>query len=586
MTMEPDLVIAIDIGSTYSGYACQFRDTFKNNPRDIWMNNRWGSTNNTHKTTTCVLIRVDNREVIAIGDIAEMKFSKMYDEDETLNIASNYYFFKNFKMVLYNETFKVNDGELGYAEDYFSRHEPITFVMSKLIEGLKKDCLERFTEKRNLIIPKAKIRWVLTIPAIWNDDAKNAMRKSANMAGIPDNQLILALEPEAAAVHCMYLSPQEKSIMDGLGDVGDRFMVIDLGGGTVDITTVEVIDDGCLKQIHRANGGPWGGQRINDSFSHLIRDVFQTEDGNSVFARCKKAQLLKMEEEFEQHKVNIKEDRERGEEWIKLPLPDDVWDEVRDHIKLNPTKYTQYFNKTRSGLEFKPEVIQKQLFGETLDLIVKHLQSIFCETSMQGIENIVLVGGFAEAPIVREKITKALPGKHIFIPTNPFYAVLKGAVLYGHNPNIFKSRISPFTYGIKKRSMFDSKMHNEQKRIRKPDGTFWCKDVFDVHVKRDQIVSLNEEQPTLIYHPVDKDQTFANVEIFQSELQNPEYVTDEKCKKLGTLVIDMPDTTGGCDRDVEVTMIYGGTELGVKAIDKNTGREFKTTIVYDRYSSF
>ncbi|KAL3857051.1 hypothetical protein ACJMK2_011750 [Sinanodonta woodiana] len=75
-----------------------------------------------------------------------------------------------------------------------------------------------------------------------------------------------------------------------------------------------------------------------------------------------------MEEEFEQHNVNIKEDTQRGEVYIKLPLPDDVWDEVRDHIKLNPTKYAQYFNKTRSGLEFKLDVISKELFGGDIGL--------------------------------------------------------------------------------------------------------------------------------------------------------------------------------------------------------------------------
>ncbi|KAL3857033.1 hypothetical protein ACJMK2_011734 [Sinanodonta woodiana] len=148
-----------------------------------------------------------------------------------------------------------------------------------------------------------------------------------------------------------------------------------------------------------------------------------------------------MEEEFEQHNVNIKEDTQRGEVYIKLPLPDDVWDEVRDHIKLNPTKYAQYFNKTRSGLEFKLDVISKELFGETLDLILKHLHSICCETSMQN-RKLVLVGGLSEA---REKITEALPGFYIFIPTNLFYAVLKGAVHYDHNPNVLKSRISSFT---------------------------------------------------------------------------------------------------------------------------------------------
>ncbi|KAK3608752.1 hypothetical protein CHS0354_005841 [Potamilus streckersoni] len=589
--MEPDVVIALDIGSTYSGYACQFRDNFKNNPKEIWMNNRWGSTSNTtSKTTTCVLIKVMGKERVAIGDNAEMEFFKLYDkydpnDQKAKNEALDYLFFKNFKMILYDQTFKDDEGKKGSAEDYFGRHEPITFVMSKFIEGLKEDCIKKFKESRNLTIPEENIRWVITVPAIWNDDAKKAMRISAVKAGIPDDRLILALEPEAAAVHCMHLSSQEKASMDFLGDVGDKFMVVDLGGGTVDITAFEVIDDGCLKQITRANGGPWGGQRINDSFSQLVRDVFQTEDGKSAFASCKRADLLKMEQEFEQQKVNILDETPRGEEWIKLPLPADIWDEIKGHIKVNPIKYSKYFDKQRTGLVLKPNVIAKESFGETISQIVKHLQAVFREASVQDIRKIVLVGGFAEAPIVREKIQEGLSGKHIFVPTNPFYAVLRGAVLYGHNPDIFKSRISRFTYGICVLSPFDPSKHDESRKTRKGDGTYLCKDIFDVLVKRDQIVALNVEQPTMIYHPHNEDQTKVPLKIYQSESQNPIYVTDKGCKKLGTLIVEMPDTTGGCNRKIEVTMIYGGTELGVKAIDKNTGKEFKTEIAFDRYSS-
>ena len=59
------------------------------------------------------------------------------------------------------------------------------------------------------------------------------------------------------------------------------------------------------------------------------------------------------------------------------------------------------------------------------------------------------------------------------------------------------------------------------------------------------------------------------------------YVTDEGCKHLATLTVEMPDTTGGRDRKVKVTMIYGGTELAVKAIDLTTGKKFETKLSFE-----
>ena len=75
------------------------------------------------------------------------------------------------------------------------------------------------------------VQWVLTVPAIWKDGAKGFMRKAAHRAGLikeeGSRRLVLALEPESACVACD---------VHKLAKPGDPFMVLDCGGGTVDIT--------------------------------------------------------------------------------------------------------------------------------------------------------------------------------------------------------------------------------------------------------------------------------------------------------------------------------------------------------------
>ncbi|KAL3857061.1 hypothetical protein ACJMK2_011757 [Sinanodonta woodiana] len=330
-----------------------------------------------------------------------------------------------------------------------------------------------------------------------------------------------------------------------------------------------------------ANGGPWGGQSVNDTFSQLVRDVFITKDGHSSFESCTRADLFEMELEFERQKVAIRKKKKHVQSWIKLPLPDVVWSKEKDNIIKNEGHtYSIYFDKTNNGLNFKPEIISEILFNEPMELILEKLKSILNDETATSIEKIILVGGLAESHIVRTKILKAFQERSILVPSNPFYAVIKGAVLYGQKPDIFESRISRFTYGIGTHIPFDREKHPLDKKVEDSSGKMWCKDVFSIHVKRNQIVSLNKDQPVEVYKPLERYQTSITFDIYQTESQNPVYITEEGCKKIGSLVVEMPDRTKKIERNAQVTMIFGGTELGVKGIDESTKKEFKTTIVY------
>jgi molecular chaperone DnaK (HSP70) len=72
-----------------------------------------------------------------------------------------------------------------------------------------------------------EISYIITVPAIWTDSAKELTRQAAVRAGIPDDKLDLITEPEAAALYCATLG-EEVDLEEG-----DRFLVCDAGGGTV-----------------------------------------------------------------------------------------------------------------------------------------------------------------------------------------------------------------------------------------------------------------------------------------------------------------------------------------------------------------
>lgn len=137
------------------------------------------------------------------------------------------------------------------------------------------------------------VKYVITVPAIWKSPAKQFMRLSAYQAGLASekrpNQLIIALEPEAASLYCRRLKLNQlvnenimKTDSTGLNleksfEKGNRYVVVDCGGGTVDITVHEVEDDkGKLREIY-FGGGAFGSICIDKQFELILMRIFGQE---------------------------------------------------------------------------------------------------------------------------------------------------------------------------------------------------------------------------------------------------------------------------------------------------------------------
>lgn len=119
-----------------------------------------------------------------------------------------------------------------------------------------------------------RIRYCLTVPAIWDDEAKTLMREAAVRAGIvkaDDHplRLILTSEPEAAAIFC------EKQVKNYDLKPGSRFMICDAGGGTVDLIVFEITenDDGTrsLREVTKGSGNTCGSTFIDQNMERLLR---------------------------------------------------------------------------------------------------------------------------------------------------------------------------------------------------------------------------------------------------------------------------------------------------------------------------
>ena len=181
-------------------------------------------------------------------------------------------------------------------------------LMDLVVESLR--ALGNFARKEvqsgfggALNITEEDILWVLTVPAIWNDFGKAFMRKAAFRSGLVSDEasdrLLLALEPECAAI-----AVHQEGHTFGLFQQDSTFMILDCGGGTVDITLHRVASTKplALDQISTPEGGSWGGMFVDLQFSsYFLREFLGSNMLDKIKARFPN-ELDSLNEEFRQLK--------------------------------------------------------------------------------------------------------------------------------------------------------------------------------------------------------------------------------------------------------------------------------------------
>ena len=217
------------------------------------------------------------------------------------------------------------------------------------------------------------------------------------------------------------------------------------------------------------------------------------------------------------------------------------------------------------------------LFEPVIRDIIRHIADLLRKPELDGVRFLFLVGGFAESPLLQAEMRRAFsPDLRVIIPQDVGLTILKGAVLFGLDPTVVRVRRSALTYGVGVLNRFVPGRHPPEKRTKK-DGVEWCTDVFDTFVTVDQSITLGE-RVTRRYTPAKSYQTSTVISVYSSEKEHVLYTSDPGVRRCGELYLEMPDTTGGKARELEMTMLFGDTEIRVEAIDITSGKTAKASI--------
>ncbi|VDI82896.1 Hypothetical predicted protein [Mytilus galloprovincialis] len=551
VSVEKILVAALDIGTSNSGYAYSSVNDFQIDPLKIHINQPSVEMRTVTTRMPTNLLLDSNREFVSFGSGAEEKYCE-YSLDET----SDYYYFNGSKMVLHDNQ-NINDQM--EVKDVTGKSVSAIKIFGFIIKELKMHLIDTL-EKQPYEIEVREIQWVLTVPSIWSDAAKQLMRKSAIWAGIPDDCLKLALEPEAASIFYQYLAIGKQDITNldnSIAKPGAKYMLVDLGGGTVDITVHEKGKDKKLKQLCRATGNDCGGNAVNEKFLQMFDEIF----GNTVMKSLKEklpGEYLDLVRDFEYKKRTVK-----YREKVTIRIPNQYLNAhcIAAYSKdLKSCVYSSSYGKYISLLGDKMRIdyfIFESLFKPTTEKITSLIRVSLKRKAVSRVSTILLVGEFSNSHLIRDAIAQEFTNQCVIVPEEADLCILKGSVLFGHKQDYICSRVVQFSYGIGE--MFDpEKLDKKQPRVTpKPNK---CRNIFSQIVERGQEVETSKKFTT--HHSiVDAEQL--KIKLYASTEKSPTFTDEEKCSFVGTITIPL---TGG-ERKIMLEYLFGDTEIDVTAFD-------------------
>lgn len=404
------------------------------------------------------------------------------------------------------EIVKKGDGvAVKMGDKEYSPEEVSAMILSKIKADAEAFLGEKVTEA------------VITVPAYFDDSQRQATKDAGKIAGLEVKRIIN--EPTAAALAYGLDSKKDEKIA-----------VFDLGGGTFDVSILE-LGDGVF-EVRSTNGDTHlGGEDFDNRIVNHFIEVFKKNEG--IDLKTDKAAMQRLKDEAEKAKKELSSTNETE---INLPFLT---------ADADGPKHFEY-KLTRSKLE--------ELVGDLIDRLAEPVEKALKDAGIKAseIDEIVLVGGMTRMPAVVEKV-KAIFGKEPLKGVNPdevvaVGAAIQGGVLAGDVKDVLLLDVTPLSLGIETMGGVTTKLIERNSTI--PTS------------KSETFSTAADNQPQVEIH------------VLQGER---EMSSDNK--SLGKFTLDgiAPAPRGVPQIEVTFDLDANGI-LNVTAKDKGTGKEQKITI--------
>jgi hypothetical protein len=398
---------------------------------------------------------------------------------------------------------------------------------------------------------------------MWSDRAKATMREASIRAGListtdhPD-RLMLISEPEAAALYC-----EKKSEQFNLRH-GQRFMICDAGGGTVDLIVFEINEPPgerrTLKEVTNGHGGSCGSGFLDLRMREYLKRKFS-----------------------HYHTINDSAMELIMDTFVNVIKPD--FDGVEDHfLDLPASMGLGDLTDTDIGLDngslcLPAEELREYVFEPVIRQVLDLIKGQLAQSPQ--LEAIFLVGGFGQSNYLFRRVEDEF-GEHvgmIGVPPRGELAVVRGAVYFGLNPQIVTERVSRRTYGVETRMLFQEDIDPPEYSVMGGDNKRYCRQRFSVYVHQGQSIKVNDciSKNFVISYPNDTD---SDLFAFDGDGQPPRLTSHPLVRKVGNFPIRMPHLEGvraGEKVNMTIKMYFGLTEIKIECIIRDKSFVFTSS---------
>ena len=377
--------------------------------------------------------------------------------------------------------------------------------------------LAKMKETAEAYLGETVTQAVITVPAYFNDSQRQATKDAGRIAGLEVLRIIN--EPTAA------------SLAYGLDKDGNqKILVYDLGGGTFDVSILD-IGDGVFEVLSTNGNTRLGGDDFDDRLINYVADQFQRENGIDLRKDLTAAQRLK--QECEKAKIELS-----GTTTVNINLP---------FITADATG-PKHLDMTITRAKF--DELTADLVQATITPMEKALKD--AGLTYNDISKVILVGGSTRIPAVQAAV-KRVTGKEPFKGINPdecvaLGAAIQGGVLGGEVKDVLLLDVTPLSLGL------ETEGH-----------------IFTRLIDRNTTIPTSKSQ---VFSTAADGQTTVEINVLQGERQ---MAYDNK--SLGRFMLDgiAPAPRGVPQIEVTFSIDANGI-VNVSAKDKATGREQKITI--------
>lgn len=465
------MIIGIDLGTTNSLVACYTEDG------PVIIPNRLG------ERLTPSVVSIDEDNQVYVGQTAKERMALYPDQGAWL-----------FKRSMGSRK------EFQLGKKSFSAEELSSFVLRSLKEDAEYFLGEPVEEA------------VISVPAYFNDIKRKATKRAGEMAGLKVERIIS--EPTAAAIAYGLCQRKEDA----------RFLVFDLGGGTFDVSILELDDD--IMEVRAVAGDNYLG---GEDFTAVILDTFLEEH------HIEKGELSSKELTYYRNQAEKAKCAVAGDGSFLMQA-------IKDGEKLETYIGRKEFEKKAETLF---ERIRQPVRRSLSDAGVR----------LRDIDEVVLVGGTTKMPAVR-KFVGRLFGRVPDTSINPDEAVALGAAVQGAMKErreavreVILTDVCPFTLGT------EVSVKTENDRL---EGNHFCP-----ILERNTVIPASRTEK---FYTVYDHQTQVEIHILQGESR---FASNNV--SLGTISLTVPDGKAG-DEEIDITYTYDvNALLEVEAKIRSTG---------------